>query len=1042
MPLNFSSNLRRFGLALMAPALFWACERRSIVTVDVATVEVSPSTLSIPPGGTGQLTARVLDQNGDVLPGRTVSWSSDDGSVASVNQSGLVSAVGNGSAQVTATAGGVQGAASVSVGTTGAIQLSLEEVMFETEEGGGVAPVNVAVTNGGSGSLTNVQFSVDYGGATSGWLSPSLNQNVTPATLSVATNAGVVSGLGPGQYSATVLVSANNAGNSPVSLPVLLTISTPDPAIGLNHSSRAFVITEGASSAPSQDVAVTNVGGGSLTGLARTVQYGSGASGWLGASLNRTSAPATLTLSLNSSVAGLGVGVYTANVRVTSGVATNSPQTVSVSLTVGDAPAAIGLDSSSVSFQAVEGVDPAGKSVGVTNLGGGSLTGITVSDNATWLTATRQSGTAPTDIDLAVDVDGLAPGDYNAVVSVASPVASNSPRTFDVSLEVVAKPQIVLSQNNVAFAAPQGGADPAPVDVGVTNGGEAPLTGLAANVASYGAGQPTGWLSAAINGPTTAPTNVRLTPTVTGLTEGVYTAIVEVTSSFPGVRRDTIDVTLTVSAPALIQLDQSSISFNTQAGSSPSNQSVQITNGNGSPSDLTGLGISIAYSGAAGQTWLNTSSLNKTTANANLTLRVSSASLAPGSYSATVSVTSPVAGNSPQDISVDLTVTAVPSISLSRTTVPFSTLQGASPANETVSVTNGGTGTLSGLGISIEYNGGGGQTWLNTSSLGSTTAPATLTLRVASGALAPGNYSATVSVESAVAENSPQDISVTLTVTAVPSISLSRTSVSFSAQAGTSPPNETVGVTNGGTGTLNGLGISIDYDGGGGQTWLNTSSLGSTTAPATLTLRVASGSLPPGNYSATVSVESGVADNSPQDITVMLEVTPVPSISLSRTSVSFSATAGSSPANETVEVTNGGTGTLNGLGISINYGGGGGQTWLDASSFDGDTEAPATLTLRVASDALAAGDYSATVSVESAVAANTPQDVAVTLTISPPSLDAFGLVPLETAETGSTVATGSGGAAGGAAGVIVSATANQAETNAGDEADSASVFVS
>ncbi|NNM31499.1 MAG: Ig-like domain-containing protein, partial [Gemmatimonadetes bacterium] len=696
MPLNLTSNVRRFGLAIMAPALFWACERRSIVAVDVAMVQVSPSTLSIPPGGTGQLTAQVLDANGDVLPGRTVSWSSDDGTVATVNQSGMVSAVANGSAQITATAGGVDGTATVSVDVTGSIELSLDEVMFETEEGGGVSPVNVAVTNGGSGSLTSLQFSVDYGGATSGWLSPSLNQNVTPATLTVGTNAGVVSGLGPGQYSATVMVTAGNASNSPVSLPVTLTISTPDPAIGLNPSSRAFVITEGASSAPNQTVSVSNVGGGSLTGLGENIQYGSGASGWLSASLNRTNAPATLTLSLRSSVSGLGVGVYTANVRVTSGVASNSPQTVAVSLTVGDAPAAIGLETSSVSFQAVEGMDPPDQSVGVTNLGGGSLTGIAVSDDASWLTATRQSGTAPTDIDLAVDVDGLAPGDYSAVVTVTSPVASNSPQTFDVNLEVQAKPVIVLDQDNVAFAAAQGGADPVPVDVSVTNGGEADLTGLDANVASYGSGQPTGWLSAAIVGPTTAPTMVRLTPTVGVLTEGTYTAVVEVTSSFPGVTRDTIDVTLVVSAPALISLDRTSVPFSAPAGSDPGNQNVQITNG-GSGS-LTDLAISIAYAGGGGQTWLDASSLNKTTATANLTLRVSSASLAPGSYSATVSVTSPVAGNSPQDIAVSLDVTAVPSIALSRTSVAFSTTTGSSPANEAVSVTNGGTGTLSGLG--------------------------------------------------------------------------------------------------------------------------------------------------------------------------------------------------------------------------------------------------------------------------------------------------------------------------------------------------------
>ena len=51
------------------------------------------------------LVAEVRDQNGQVMAGAAVAWSSSDPSVASVNSSGIVTAVGRGSATVTASSG-------------------------------------------------------------------------------------------------------------------------------------------------------------------------------------------------------------------------------------------------------------------------------------------------------------------------------------------------------------------------------------------------------------------------------------------------------------------------------------------------------------------------------------------------------------------------------------------------------------------------------------------------------------------------------------------------------------------------------------------------------------------------------------------------------------------------------------------------------------------------------------------------------------------------------------------------------------------------
>ena len=64
---------------------------------------------------TVRLSARVLDQSGLVMAAAAVTWAPIDPSVATVDGSGLVTAVGNGSATVTATSGAVSGSATVTV---------------------------------------------------------------------------------------------------------------------------------------------------------------------------------------------------------------------------------------------------------------------------------------------------------------------------------------------------------------------------------------------------------------------------------------------------------------------------------------------------------------------------------------------------------------------------------------------------------------------------------------------------------------------------------------------------------------------------------------------------------------------------------------------------------------------------------------------------------------------------------------------------------------------------------------------------------------
>jgi trimeric autotransporter adhesin len=95
----------------------------SAVTVTVASVQgvsISPTTVSVAPGATAQLTATVTDGTGHVLTGRTVTWTTSDAGKVTVSanagtQTATVTGVAYGSATITATSEGKSGTSTVKV---------------------------------------------------------------------------------------------------------------------------------------------------------------------------------------------------------------------------------------------------------------------------------------------------------------------------------------------------------------------------------------------------------------------------------------------------------------------------------------------------------------------------------------------------------------------------------------------------------------------------------------------------------------------------------------------------------------------------------------------------------------------------------------------------------------------------------------------------------------------------------------------------------------------------------------------------------------
>lgn len=124
------------------------------------------------------------------------------------------------------------------------------------------------------------------------------------------------------------------------------TTPASNPAISLATTAVSFGIQVGSGNPTAQTVNVTNSGTGTLSGLSvGTIAYGSGASGWLSASLTGSSAPATITL--NATTGSLTAGTYSATIPITA-TATNSPATLKVTFAIfppaGSTTLAVGQD--------------------------------------------------------------------------------------------------------------------------------------------------------------------------------------------------------------------------------------------------------------------------------------------------------------------------------------------------------------------------------------------------------------------------------------------------------------------------------------------------------------------------------------------------------------------------------------------------------------------------------------------------------------------------------------------------------------------------
>jgi len=606
--------------------------------------------------------------------------------------------------------------------------------------------------------------------------------------------------LKPGDYTGTITFSSNvgSAQSVQVHMSVRPLPTNAGPVLEVIPPVLSFTALDGESSLPSQTLTVSNPGSQqlkwSITGNNQVLSSQNlllfafdPRSNWL--STDQTAGMvvphATNAIHVMVNSQNLLPGVYTAVLVFTASPGINSPQRVSVSLTV-QPRCGLTLSAGSLSFTAVSGqTNPSNQSL---NIGATSSCAGMINWKATsasnWLAITPGSGqlkgSTSTVTSIGVNASILKPGTY--VSDIAFTVAQST-QTVMVQLVVQAPPPLSApimgaTPLGLNFSTTQGMPSPPGQVVTITNTGKSPLTWRTqVNVLAsswLGAGPTGGTIPAGQTGQITVNIDT------TGLTPNTYVGQVvlngtDASGNIASGSPQTITINLLVLPPcALQQPSLSSVAFSaTQGMSSPTSQSVAITaTGN------CAWPLNWQASMPRSAQWLQMSPASGTLSASGqpvtITLTANIANLAVGTYTTQVSINATDSSNalvqgSPQVFAVTLTILPPCALTVGPTSLAFSVAQGqAAPAAQSFSLSENGTCALpvswSAVGDS------GSSSWLSIGSPNSGTGNATVSVSVNPQGLAPGTYSGSIIVSAsgnggATVLNSPQTINVSLVVT-------------------------------------------------------------------------------------------------------------------------------------------------------------------------------------------------------------------------------------------------------------------------------------
>ena len=289
------------------------------------------------------------------------------------------------------------------------------------------------------------------------------------------------------------------------------------------------------------------------------------------------------------------------------------------------------------------------------------------------------------------------------------------------------------------------------------------------------------------------------------------------------------------------------------------------------------------------------------------------------------------------------------------------------PIMRSLTIANTGSGT-------INWTASKKSTWLSlSSSSGSAPPTATVTLSLNPSGLAPGVHADTIVVTDPATPPGSPDTTIVTFVIQQPVLVVGPASINHSVNANSGATlHDTLHISNSGTGPLT---WTATKD----SSWVTFDNAASGSAPSSLALTITPGVHPAGTYLAHVTITAPGATGSPTTIPVTLTVYQ-PALAVNPVSVTDSANVGTTGTRSaTLQITNSDGGTLTwSAAASPNV------SWLSIVPSAGSAPGSATLTLDP--NGLAAETYTTTVVVTSPEANNSPINVPVQFFIRQPVL--------------------------------------------------------
>lgn len=684
---------------------------------------------------------------------------------------------------------------------------------------------------------------------------------------------------------------------------------------------------------------------------------------WLKVSSSSATTPAVLTVSIGSGAPTSGVDVGYINV-----LAGGSNLSIPVTLNANSngAPSTITASSNSLSFVFPPG-DTAAQSQSITlSSSSSAVTNFVATpltyDGSTWLSVSPTAGSLPSTLLVTVNPVNLQafPGTFDAAVAI------NAPGTNGISIPIVVTiqgtPSLTVSPSQLSFEYQLGTASPVAqtLTLSSSTGVNVPFTANAQNIT----GNCGNWIVLSQNTGAT-PSTLTVQVNTSGLAAGPCSGQINISAPAASNSSITVPVSLLVSSSPLIQVPSTGATFNYQIGGAvPAAQTVQIT------SSTSGLPINAAATpNNNGPNFLQISPSTGTTSQA-LTLSLNPtvlATLGPGTYSETVSLTSANAGNSPQTFTVTLNVTSNPTLSANTQALNFNYQVGqTAPPSQTLTITSSGAplnyqvaATTTNCPGFLSASSQTGSTYGTQNQVVVSVNPQNITPQVCNGDVTltiPGSTAA------------PLVIPVTLNVSSSPLLSVSVSAINVVVLAGSGAMTQTVSVTTTDGSAMGFTATAVTNP--PGLSWLSVvPNSGST--PSNLTVGINPANLGVGVYPGSIVVSSTTAVVPSQTIPVTLTVVSS-TAAASQPSLTFTqAAGGTAPNTQSLQITGVPAGTTIGA-IATTLSGTG---WLSAAV------AGNTVTVTANGSQLAQGSYSGVITVIVPGAGASPLYVPVTLNV-------------------------------------------------------------